>query len=380
MFTRSPIWYVYLIYAHQCTSWDVNLFKCSILTKQVADNTVSTVLRKLAEGDTLSEEEAYDLACKMLRGELQGVEIAAVLTAMRVRGESPDEVVGFARALRDNCIKVPLLEDERVHLLDTAGTGGDGLCTVNVSTVSALLTAACGGRVLKHGNRSMSSKSGSADFLEALGFRIDLDPHQVSALLRRTGFGFAFAQKFHPLLRTVAPIRRALGFRTIFNLVGPLSNPGLVRRQVLGVSEERLLKLYAVACVRLGYDHVLLVHGSPRMDEVSVFGPTKIVEVRHGKTEEYVISPEDLGLPRYEKLEPVQVRNPEESVRKVLESLRPGSRGPVRDFIIANTAFALYCAGIVKDPKDGAELCSKVIDDGVAIDFIRRVVEESRRA
>jgi len=345
----------------------------------VADSTIKTILRKLADGEILREDEAYELACKMLHGQLQDVEIAAVLTALRVRGEHPDEVVGFARALRDNCVKIPLTDEERTSLLDTAGTGGDGLGTVNVSTVSAILTAACGGKVLKHGNRSMSSRSGSADFLEALGFKIDLEPNQVSELLRRTGFGFVFAQKYHPLLRTVAPIRRALGFRTIFNLVGPLSNPGLVKRQVLGVAEDRLLKLYASACARLEYDHVILVHGSPRMDEVSIFGPTKIVEVRNGKADEYVVDPEDLGVPRHDKLESVQVNGPEESVKKVLEALRPGSRGPVRDFIVANTAFALYCAGIVKDPRDGAELCSKIIDDGVAIEFITKIVEESRR-
>jgi len=339
---------------------------------------IKNTLKRLADGHHLSEEEAYELALAMLKGHVDQVEIASILTALRVRGETVDEVVGFARALRECCIKIPV-EDIQQQLLDTAGTGGDGYRTVNVSTVAALIVAACGGKVLKHGNRSVSSKSGSADFLEALGYRIDMEPEQVRKMIDLTNFGFAFAQKYHPLMRSVANVRRALGFRTIFNLVGPLSNPGGVKRQVLGVADERLLKLYAEACPRLGYVHVLLVHGYPGIDEVSIFGPTKIVEIKKGTVEEYVITPEELCLQKSEDIHAVQVENPHDSVNKVLKALSPNSKGPVRDFIVINTAVALYCSGIVKDLKDGVELCSKTIDDGVALEYITKVVETSRK-
>jgi len=336
------------------------------------------LIRKLADGLELTREEAQYLAEQILLGKLDPVEVASILTALKVRGERAQEVAGFAYVLRQHCIKVSLSDELRCKVIDTAGTGGDSSHTVNVSTASAIVAACCGAYVLKHGNRAMSSKSGSADFMEALGYNIYLEPDQVVKLLEQTRFAFVFAQKYHPLLREVAPIRRKLGFRTIFNLVGPLSNPGLVMRQVLGVARPELAALMIEAMRELGYIRALVIYGEPGLDEVSISGRTYIYELRGGQIEKYMIEPEDLGLKRADLTE-LQVSDPRESVEKILRALTPGQRGPVRDFILANTAAALYCADIVKNLRDGVELAQKLIEDGVVLDYINRIVELSKK-
>ncbi len=337
-----------------------------------------SLIRKLADGAVLTRDEAEFLAEKILLRELDPVEVASVLTALKVRGERPQEIAGFTSTLRKHCLKIELEEELRHRVIDTAGTGGDNAHTVNVSTAAAILAACCGAYVLKHGNRAMSSKSGSADFMETLGFNIDLSPEHVKYLLRETRFAFVFAQKYHPALREVAPVRRKLGFRTIFNLVGPLSNPGLIRRQVLGVARLELASLMIEAMRELGYVKALVVHGEPCLDEISVSGKTHIYELTGDKVDKYVVEPEDLGL-RRASLGELQVVSPEESVQKVLKALSPGGAGPVRDFILANTAAALYCADLVKDLRDGVELARKFIEDGVVINYIKHIVELSRK-
>ncbi len=338
----------------------------------------SNLIRKLAEGGRLTRAEAEYISEKMLLRELDPVEIASVLTALKVRGETPQEIAGFVSTLRKYCVKIELEDTLRDRVIDTAGTGGDNAHTVNVSTVSAILAACCGAYVLKHGNRAMSSRSGSADFMEALGYNIELGPDQVKMLLKKTRFAFVFAQRYHPLLREVAPVRRKLGFRTIFNLAGPLSNPGLIRRQVLGVARLDLAPVMLEAMRELGYTRVIIVHGEPGIDEVSISGVTHVYELRGDKTEYYTIEAHELGL-RQVPLSKLQVSGPNESVTAAVRALSPGADTPIRDFILANTAVALYCAEIVKDLRDGVELARGVIEDGSAMSYLKTIVELSRK-
>jgi anthranilate phosphoribosyltransferase len=251
---------------------------------------VAQLLKRLSGGEALSLDESYLLAREILSGGLSDVAIVAALTAMRCRGETAEEVAGFVKFAREVAVKVPL----RVEAIDTAGTGGDGAGTINLSTAAAVVAAAAGARVLKHGNGSASGLFGSADFMEAVGYNLDVGPEKAAEMVERVGFAFVFAPKYHPAFARVAPVRRQLPFRTVFNIVGPLANPGLVKQQLIGVSERRLLDVVGgVASMLL--DTALVVYGSG-VDEVSAEGPTEVVEVRRGKTERYVVTPEDFGV------------------------------------------------------------------------------------
>ena len=320
------------------------------------------LLAKLGRGETLTAEEAYSLAMAMLRGELGEAATAAALTAMRVRGETAEEVAGFARALRDTCIRVP----RTVDAVDTAGTGGDGASTMNASTVAAIVAAAAGAYVLKHGNRGVTSPSGSADLVEAFGIPLDLGPEEAARWLAERRFAFLFAPNYHPAIRAVMPVRRALPFRTVFNLAAPLANPGLVDRQVVGVAEQRLMDVVAGALSILGSKHGVVVHGEPGIDEASPIGKTYVVEVRDGRTERYVVDVTDLGAPRTDL---VRVGSREEAVERALAAIR-GVDKAATNFAAVNAAFALYVAGMVRDPRDGYELAVKTIADGVAARFL----------
>lgn len=331
------------------------------------------LIEKIANGHPLNQDEAFEAAMGMLMDPGEA-ETAAILIGMRVRGEKADEIAGFAKALRHMCIKVPL----EVDAIDTAGTGGDGVGTINVSTASALLAAYLGVKVLKHGNRSVSSSSGSADFLESLGFNISLSPGAVAEMINKINFGFAFAQLYHPAMKAVAPIRKKLGVRTVFNLVGPLSNPGMVRKQVMGVAAPQLLDEIAEAAVLLGYDRLMLIHGEPGIDEASVVGETTVVDVRGSGVEKYKIDPNDLGLPR-RRIEDLLAANPRDSALKVMDGLMNRNQA-VRDFIAINTAFALLVGGRTRDLRDGVEQAIQAIEEGGVAGFIERAAEVSRNA
>ena len=294
--------------------------------------------------------------------------IAAALTAMRCRGETAEEVAGFVKFAREVAVKVPL----RVEAIDTAGTGGDGAGTINLSTAAAVVAAAAGARVLKHGNRSASGLYGSADFMEAVGYNLEVGPEKVAEMVERIGFAFVFAPKYHPAFAKVAPVRRQLPFRTVFNLVGPLANPGLVKRQLIGVAERRLLDVVGgVAALLL--DFALVVYGSG-VDEVSTEGPTEVVEVRRGATERYVVTPEDFGI---QKTPIPRASGREEAVALALAGLR-GEHREAEAAIAANAAAALYVAGVVKDLRDGYELAVKTIREGAAYRKLLEAVEASR--
>jgi len=320
------------------------------------------------------EELMYRVALSILNGEVDDVLVGGVLVGLRTKGESVSEICGFARAMLDSCVRVNVGD---VDPIDTAGTGGDGFRTINVSTMAGLVASCVDGvYVLKHGNRSVSSSSGSADFLEALGFRIELSPESAVKLLRTVRFSFLFAPLYHPLMKNVMKVRRMLKIRTIFNILGPLCNPGNVRRQVIGVSSRELMVKIAEACRRLGKKRILIVHGEPGIDEVSVFGRTFIVEVHGDNVESYEVDVKDLGL-RMWKVEEVMVNNPQESVKMFMNALER-TRGPVYEFLLANTAAALYVAEVVSDLRDGVELAREVVEDGLALKHVRNIVEKSK--
>ncbi len=336
---------------------------------------LSEILSKIIDGGGLSLEEAYNVALGMLRGEYDDVSIAAILVAMRAAGETPDEVAGFARALRDTCIRV---DAPRRPLLDTAGTGGDRSHTINASTAAALAASALGAIVAKHGNRSVSSRSGSADFLEALGYRIDHGPSEARCMLEKVGFTFLFAPVYHKAVARVMPVRRKLGIRTIFNLVGPLANPALAERQVLGVATQGLMKLMLEAARHLGYERLLVVHGEPGIDEVSVSGRT-LVEIleKDGSVERLTLTPSELGLETH-PLHELRVESAEESAERVVRVFRGEGRRADRDFIAANTAAALYAAGTVSDIREGVEVFINAAEEARLYEHLERILEACR--
>jgi anthranilate phosphoribosyltransferase len=329
---------------------------------------VAQLLKRLSGGEALSLDEAYLLAREILSGGLSDVAIAATLTAMRCRGETAEEVAGFVKFAREVAVKVPL----RVEAIDTAGTGGDGAGTINLSTAAAVVAAAAGARVLKHGNRSASGLFGSADFVETVGYNLEVGPEKAAEMVERIGFAFVFAPKYHPAFARMAPVRRQLPFRTVFNIVGPLANPGLVKRQLIGVSERRLLDVVGgVASMLL--DTALVVYGSG-LDEVSAEGPTEVVEVRRGKTERYVVTPEDFGV---QKTPIPRASSREEAVALALAGLRGEHRGAMVA-IAVNASAALYVAGVARDFRDGYGLAVNAIREGAAYRKLVEAVEASR--
>src|SRR6201986_5500891 len=255
------------------------------------------LLKRMVEGgDTLRTEEARAAIGAMLDGDVSDVEIAALLTVLAQRGETVDEVTGVARALRERLVPLPITKAERAELVDTCGTGGDGSGTFNISTAAALVAAAAGAKVAKHGNRALTSRCGSADVLEALGVPVDLTPNQAVACLRAHGFVFLFAPASHPTMRRVQPVRRALGFRNTFHLAGPLSNPAGAQAQLMGVFARGKVELGAKTMARLGGRHGMVAHGADGLDELTLTGPTTVAEVRGGATWIYEVTPEQLGL------------------------------------------------------------------------------------
>src|SRR5579883_2449883 len=257
---------------------------------------IREAIAQLVAGDSLSEDEATGAMEEIMTGAATPAQIGSFLTALRIKGETVDEVSGMARVMREQAIHVPL--PVHIRAVDTCGTGGDAAGTFNVSTAAGLLLAALGQPVAKHGNRAASSRCGSADVLEALGVKLELGPEQVATCIEQVGFGFMFAPTYHPAMRYVGPTRREIGVRTVFNILGPLTNPAGARYQVLGVADAKLLPLMAEALLRLGCARALVVHGMDGVDELSLSGPTRVYEVNGatGDVREYTVSPKELGL------------------------------------------------------------------------------------
>ena len=315
----------------------------------------------VSHGRSLSEDEAAAVMRDIMSGEATHAQIGAFLVALRLKGETVDEIVGMARVMREHALKVPVSEEA---VVDTCGTGGDASGTFNVSTAAAFVVAAAGARVAKHGNRAMTSACGSADVLEALGAKIDLGPEQVARCLREVGIGFMFAQAFHPAMKHVAGPRREIGVRTVFNVLGPLTNPAGAAHQLLGVARPELAPLLAEALGRLGARHALVVHGHGGLDELSLSGPSSVHELRDGALREYSVSPEDVGLSPAPN-EAVRGGSPEENAA-ALRGVLDGKAGPLRDITLLNAAAALVAADLAGDLRDGVALAARAIDSGAA--------------
>lgn len=326
-------------------------------------------------GRTLSAEEAEEAFHTIVRGDASPVEISAFLTALKTRGETPEELAGGVRALRRVMVEVPLPVR---GLVDTCGTGGGSLTTFNISTVSALVAAGGGVGVAKHGNRSFTSKCGSADVLETMGVEIELGPDSLQELHEEVGFVFMFAPRFHPAMGQVAPVRRELGVSTIMNLLGPLTSPARVRRQVVGVARPDLIPLIAGALEELGHERALVVHGEPGLDELSPLGATRGVRLEDGETEELRLQPVDFG---WEELEEEELAGgpPEQNARTAEEVLRGQRGGAARAAVELNAAAAFYVAGQADDLEEGRELARESIRSGAAWETLVRLREESRR-
>jgi len=320
----------------------------------------------------LTEAEAAATMREILTGEATPAQLGAFLIALRLKGETVDEITGMASVMRQHALRVEV----EGPLLDTCGTGGDERGTFNVSTAAALVAAGAGVRTAKHGNRAMTSGCGSADVLEALGARIDLTPEQVAECIRRTGFGFMFAQAFHPAMKHAAGPRREIGVRTVFNILGPLTNPAGAKHQLLGVARPDIAPKIAAALQRLDGSHSLVVHGNDGVDELSISGPSSVQDIRDGRIREYTVSPEDAGLPTA-PAEGIRGGTPDENAA-ILRKVFRGVHGPTRDVVVFNTAAALVAADVAKDLGTGARLAADVIDSGVAAKKLEDWVETTQ--
>ena len=323
---------------------------------------VANTLNQLINKQDLSNETTHAFMTALMSGELTAPASAAILATLRAKGETLDEIVTAARVMREFSNRVEVADNSR--FLDIVGTGVDGACTFNISTSCLFVVAAAGGQVAKHGNRSVSSKSGSADALEALGANLILTPPQVAKCIEATGIGFMFAPNHHPAMRHVAPIRRELGVRTVFNILGPLTNPANAAHTLMGVFSPELTRTMAMAMRELGATHVLVVHSEDGMDEVSLAAPTHVCELKNGELLEYVLTPEQFGLTRA-PLSELKVANPEESKTMLLAALN-NEPGAARDIVILNAGVALYTAQQVDSIETGIALAREVIASGAA--------------
>ena len=319
----------------------------------------------------LTEEQAAGVMEQIMSGEATPAQLAAFLTALRLKGETVDEIAGMARVMRAKACRV----DCDGALLDTCGTGGDASGTFNVSTAAAFVAAAAGARVAKHGNRAMSSRCGSADVLEALGAKIELSPEEALSCLEQTGFCFMFAPSFHPAMRFAAGPRREIGIRTVFNILGPLCNPAGATRQVLGVADESLGEKMAQVLARLGCEHALIVHGEDGLDELSPAGSSRVWKIRDGSVNRFRITPSEAGLTAH-PLSSVSGGTPDDSAR-MLRSVLGGGPGALRDFTLINAAAGLIAFGLVDNFADGVAKAASAIDSGAALDKLDRFVEVS---
>jgi anthranilate phosphoribosyltransferase len=313
----------------------------------------------------------------MLDGDVTDVEIAALLTVLATRGETVDEVTGVVLALRERLMPLPVTEAERAELVDTCGTGGDGSGTFNISTAAALVAAAAGAKVAKHGNRALTSRCGSADVLEALGVPVDLTPELAVACLRAHGFVFLFAPTSHPTMRRVQPVRRALGFRNAFHLAGPLSNPAGAQAQLMGVFSREKVDLVAQTMARLGVRHGMVVHGADGLDELTLAGPTSVMEIRSGTATRYELAPEELGLVRVSPDALKGADSPTANAEILEAVIRGTDQSPHadarRDVVALNAAACLMVAGVAADLRDGLARARTALGSGAAARLIENL-------
>ncbi|MGV3582121.1 MAG: anthranilate phosphoribosyltransferase [Methylophilus sp.] len=328
-------------------------------------------LNLLLNRQDLSHDQMLTVMRQVMAGELTPAQIAGFLIALRMKGETVEEIAAAATVMRELSTKVSVA-DQR-YLVDTCGTGGDGIQTFNVSTVSAFVAAAAGAKVAKHGGRSVSSTCGSADVLETLGVNVHLTPEQVAQCVSSIGIGFMFAPNHHSAMKYSAPVRRELGVRTIFNLLGPLTNPASAKRQVMGVFDQALTGKLAHVLQKLGSEHVLVVHGADGMDEISFTGDSYIAELKDGKVNEYIVNPTQFGL-NIHQLKEIQIQNADESKVMILDVL-DGKHGAARDIVLLNAGAAIYVSGVVDSLASGIKKAAEVIDNGIALQKLNMLKE-----
>jgi anthranilate phosphoribosyltransferase len=328
---------------------------------------IKEAINLLVQGKNLSEGEMISSMRDIMEGQATDAQIASFLTALRIKGETVDEITGAVKVMREKATKIIA----PANTVDTCGTGGDMAHTFNISTTSALVVAACGLPVAKHGNRSVSSRSGSADVLEALGVKIDLEPKKVESCLASTGFGFMFAPLFHPAMKYAVGPRRELGIRTVFNILGPLTNPAGAERQVLGVFNDSLTETMASVLANLGVKHAFIVHGEDGLDEITNTDRTKVSELKNGRVNTYFITPEDFGFQRAKKSD-LTGGTAQDNASITMEILK-GRKGPMRDIVIMNSAAALIAADRADNFLAAAGIATEAIDSGAALKKLEEI-------
>ncbi len=329
------------------------------------------ILRSLVLGEDLSREEAEEAMRKIMSGGATPSQISAFLVALRMKGETIDEITAFARIMKDLCTKINAPKNS----IDTCGSGGDGLNTFNISTTAAFVVAGAGVPVAKHGNKSVSSKTGSADLLQELGVKIDLGARGVERCIRRAGMGFMYAPLFHPAMKHVVVPRREIGIRTVFNVLGPLVSPADVKKQIYGIFDPTLTEKLAGVLHELGSEHALVIHGSPGMDEISTVGQTKISELSDGRIRTYTISPEEFGLKRA-RLEDMHGGTAEINAA-ITRSILSGKKGPARDVVLLNAAAGIYVGGKAESIREALSIAEESIDSGSAEEVLNKLIEVS---
>ena len=332
-------------------------------------------IQHLIDGNHLTEAEASDVMRQIMEGQATDAQIAALAVALRMKGETVEEITGLARIMREYAVHVPVHTDKVI--VDTCGTGGDSLKTFNVSTAAALVVAADGRlAVAKHGNRAATSKCGSADVLEALGVKLDLPPEQLGKCIEEVGIGFLFAPSMHPSFRYAAGPRKEIGIRTIFNLLGPLTNPAGAPVQLIGVYDAAVCETLALVLRNLGSQRALLVHGVDGLDELSTLGATAVSELRNGQVTSYTLDPEwDLGIARATIEHIAGCESPTENADILLHILKGKDRGPRRDIVLLNAAGVLLVAGVEEDLEAGMERAAALIDSGASLAALERLKE-----
>jgi len=334
---------------------------------------IKEALSKIVSGSDLTTAEAREVMREIMRGEATQAQIGSFLTALRMKGETADEITGCAQAMRESAIAV---KPKRNQLVDTCGTGGDGSGTFNISTTVAFAAAGAGLAVAKHGNRSVSSQCGSADLLQTLGVNLELSPEQVAQCIDDVGIGFLFAPKLHPAMKHALGPRQEIGLRTIFNILGPLSNPAQTKRQLLGVYDGELTELIAEVLLALGSEHAFVVYGADGLDELSTTGQNKISHLHHNHIESYYLDPGELGLPRARLTD--LAGGTREDNAETTKGLLGGKRGPKRDVVLLNAAAVLIAGGKANSFSEGLTQAAEAIDNGSARRKLEQLVEFSQ--
>lgn len=335
---------------------------------------IKEAINKTSKGENLTLEEAKDVMRQLLGGGATQAQIGSILTSLKMKGETIDEIIGCATIMQEKAENLELNVD---GYIDFVGTGGDGTNTFNISTTSAFVAAGAGVKIAKHGNRAISSRSGSIDVLEALGINVMLEADGVKKCFEETGVGFMFAQIFHKSMKNVGQARREMGMRSIFNILGPLSNPSSAKLQLIGVFDKKLTKTFAEAMKAMGVTRALVVHGEDGMDEITTTGKTFVAEIKDGKIEEYVITPEQFGIKKANK-EDIAGGNAEENAKTTISILKGDEKGAKRDIVCLNAGAAIYIAGIANSIEEGIKLAEKSIDEGKAFEKLQEVIKATQ--